>query len=83
MTLHQLDCEFKNGNGLVNNELRDSLLMLLSKIEKHSLYMAARVAQSMTISLLDYTVGMHCGIQFSMTSSIKLETNNVPIFWHT
>ena len=39
--------------------------------------MAARVAQSMTISLLDYIIGMHCGIQFSMTSSIKLEMNNI------
>jgi len=29
VTSHQLDCEFKNA--LVNNELQDSLLVLLSK----------------------------------------------------
>jgi len=46
----QLHCEFKNA--LVNSKVRDSLLVLLSKMEKPSLYAAPRVAQWISILLV-------------------------------
>ena len=72
MTSRKLDFEFKNA--LVNSELRDSLFLSKDRIDAE-----ARVVQSMPIS----TVGMQCGMQSSMTSSVKLERNNAPAFRHT
>ena len=45
---------------------------------KPSLYAAARVAQ-----LNIRAVVAQCGMQSLMTSSVKLENNNVPAFWPT
>ena len=47
----QPDCEFKNALETANSETAYSCSF--RKIEKPSLYVAARVAQSMSISLVD------------------------------
>ena len=78
MTSRQLDCVFKNALETANSETAYSCS--IRKIEKPSLYVAAIVARSMFISLVDRT---QCGMQSLMTSNVKLEKNNAPTFRRT
>ena len=76
----QLDPEFKSALG--NSELRDDLLVLLSiDIIAYSLHAAARVARSMSMSLVDRRHAMWNAIFDDV--SAKLEKYNAPAFRRT
>ena len=77
-----LDCEYSKMFYIVNSGFWDSLVVLLLKDRIAQSIPAAKFAHWLSILLVDnLLVHKLCGMQSSITPSVKLEKNNVPAFW--